>query len=145
MIQRIQSVWLLLAALVNAGLFYLSYYKAIFLTNGEETVKYLRATSYLPSLVVLIVITILPLVTIFRFKDRKKQSRMAVLSMIASIGFHALAIMRIGNINNSEPLPSDGSYQIGFFLPTIAIIFLLLAIKGIRKDEKLVKSLDRLR
>lgn len=145
MIQRIQSVWLLLAALVNAGLFYLSYYKAEFVTNGEEVVKHYSAVNHLPSLIVLIVMTALPLVTIFLFKDRKKQSRMAVLSMIAAIGFHAIVIMRVGSITNGTPLPTDSAYQIGFFLPTVAILLLVLAIKGIRKDEKLVKSLDRLR
>lgn len=145
MIQRIQSVWLLLAALCSAGLFYLSYYKAVFIANGVERLEYLRATSHIPSLLILIVAVLLPLVAIFSFKNRKKQVNMTMLGMVATIGFMALMVMRVSNINNSDPLPSDGSYQIGFVLPVLAIVFLFLAIRGIKKDEKLVKSLDRLR
>ncbi len=145
MIQRIQTVWLLLAAVANALLFHFAYYKAIFMANGAERIEYLRATNHVPSLLVLVVVVLLPLVAIFSFKNRKRQNRMAVLSMVANIGFHALMIMRVSNIKNGTTIPADGAYQIGFFFPTVAILFLFLAIKGIKKDEKLIKSLDRLR
>lgn len=39
----------------------------------------------------------------------------------------------------------DGNYGIGSVLPVAAIILLIIAISGIRKDEKLVRSVDRLR
>jgi len=36
-------------------------------------------------------------------------------------------------------------YHVGFYLPVVALAFLFLAIRGIKKDEALVKSLDRIR
>jgi uncharacterized membrane protein len=53
--------------------------------------------------------------------------------------------MRVSNANNSSSAPTSGSYWIGSILPVLAIIFLIMAIRAIRNDEKLVKSMDRLR
>lgn len=146
MIQRIQSLWLLLAALCNAGLFYFDFYRADLLTNGVTAVTHLRVNDHYPSLLIALVITILPLVTIFMFKQRKRQRLMAVLSLVFTVGFISSIIMRVGNFtNNMASGTGISSYWIGAVLPVIAIIFLIMAIRGINKDEKLVKSTDRLR
>ena len=79
------------------------------------------------------------------FGNRKRQRTMALLSMVFTLGFLALTLMRVGNFNNGSSAPANGSYWIGSILPIISVIFLILAIRGIRKDEKLIKSLDRLR
>jgi peptidoglycan/LPS O-acetylase OafA/YrhL len=146
MIQRIQSIWLLLAALCNAGLFYFDFYRSEILANGVTTVTHLRVNDHYPSLLIALVITVIPLVTIFMFKQRKRQRMMAVLSLVFTIGFISSVIMRVGNVTNDmAPGTGTSSYWIGAVLPIIAIIFLVMAIRGINKDEKLVKSTDRLR
>jgi len=146
MIQRIQTVWLLLATLVNAVLFNTDLYSAHVLLNGTDTVKTIRVMGdHYPTLILGVVVTLLPLVAIFMFRQRKQQRGMVIFSIIATIGFISMIVMRVGNLNNSVPAPTDGHYHIWAVLPVISIIFLILAARGIRKDEKLVKSLDRLR
>jgi len=137
MIQRIQTLWLFLAALMCAGLFYFDIYR-----SGLETI---RVNDHYPSLLLAIVITALPLVSIFMYKNRTRQRNMVLISMLLTIGFIALVLMRVTNLNDGSSAPADGTYWIGSVLPVIAVVFLVLAIRGIRKDNKLVKSLDRLR
>ncbi len=145
MIQRIQSIWLLLAGLVNAGLFFFALYRAEVMQNGVAVMHELRVNDHYPSLLVALVITAMPLIAIFMFKSRTKQRNMALFSIVASAGFIASTLMRVSNFNNGTSAPVNGTYWIGSVLPVIAIILLFMAISGIRKDEKLVKSLDRLR
>ena len=145
MIQRIQTLWLLLAALVNAGLFFFPQYKAEIMQNGVAVTQYIRVNDHYPSLLVALVITAMPVIAIFMFRNRTKQRNLALVSLVATVGFIAATLMRVSNFNNGTSAPVNGTYWIGSILPVISIIFLFMAISGIRKDEKLVKSLDRLR
>ncbi|XZF12972.1 DUF4293 domain-containing protein [Chitinophagaceae bacterium MMS25-I14] len=145
MIQRIQTVWLLLAALVNAVLFEVNLYTAHMVQNGADTEVKINVTGHYPTLLIAAVITLIPLIAIFLFKNRKRQRALTAFGIVATIGFIATIIMRVTNLNNSVPAPTNGSYSILSVLPVISAVFLVMAIKGIRKDEKLVKSLDRLR
>ena len=64
------------------------------------------------------------------------------MSILAVISFVTLTLARVGRI---APPPSSGTYWIGSILPAMAFVFIIMAIFGIRRDEKLVKSVDRLR
>jgi hypothetical protein len=147
MIQRIQSAWLLMAALVNSGLLFFDLYRIKLVANGTETINSLKVTDHYPSLLIALVIIILPLVAIFMYKKRKQQRAMTLVSIFGCLSFLTIMMMRVGKLNDS--LSGQGvvtmSYWIGAVLPVLAMIFLFLAIRGINKDEKLVKSLDRLR
>lgn len=145
MIQRIQSIWLFLAALAAAGLLYFSLYSYHVLVNTVDTAKQFKANDNYGLFVLAILLIILPLVNIFMFKNRKRQKGLAALSIVVAIGFIAVMVMQITNLRNGTPPPTSGSYGIGAIMPILSIVFLFLAISGIRKDEKLVKSLDRLR
>lgn len=105
----------------------------------------INVVSHYPSLLIALVITALPLVAIFMFKNRKKQRLIAFLSMVLTIGFIALTLMRVSTANNATSAPTTGSYWIGSILPVVAIVFLGMAIRAIRNDDRLVKSMDRLR
>lgn len=145
MIQRIQSLWLLLAGLINAGLFYFALYHAEVMQNGVAIMQDLRVNDHYPSLLMALVITVLPIISIFMFRNRTRQRNLVLFSVVATIGFIAFTLMRVSNFNNGTSAPVNGSYWIGSILPVISIIFLFMALNGIRKDEKLVKSVDRLR
>jgi hypothetical protein len=142
MIQRIQTVWLFLAALVMACIFYFPVYQfkgtpaQLPMTIGNDFVGIILAG----------ISIILSLVTIFRFKNRKNQSGLTWLNILVTIGLQAWLFFKITNFR-SDPANStlQGYYWIGTFLPLVTIILLFMAKSGIRKDEKLVKSLDRLR
>lgn len=146
MIQRIQSIWLLLAALTAAAVFYTDVYRAQVVKETGIFTEHLRVGAHFPSLLVAVLMGLLPLVAIFMFKNRKKQRSMVWGCVLVTVGFIALNLMRISNFNNSTALQiTDRTYYIGSVLPVIVLVFLILAIRGINRDEKLVRSLDRLR
>jgi len=57
--------------------------------------------------------------------------------MFATFGFIAVNQMRISNYNHQTPAPTDGTYFIGTILPLIILLLLVLALRGINKDENL--------
>lgn len=142
MIQRKQSIWLFIAALLNAGVFYFDLYRYHEIVNGIDTPAQIRVSDHFPTLLIALVMTMLPLVTIFMFRNRKRQITMSVFAIISIAGFITMALQRTKNLNS---VPASDSYWIGSVLPVVAIVFLFMAILGIRKDDKLVKSTDRLR
>jgi purine-cytosine permease-like protein len=148
MIQRIQSVWLLLAALFSAGTFMFDVLTVKYMFNNEEIktgIQLLEHPNYL--LIAIAIFTVaLPAIAIFLFRNRKQQKWMAVFCIVLHIAFIALYIVTkdSATVIHKPPVHTN-AYAFGGFLPVFAIIFLVLAIKGINKDEKLVKSLDRLR
>ena len=145
MIQRKQSIWLFIAALMGAGVFYFGLYQYHVIENGVDTVKMLRVNDHFPSMLNAVVISLLPLVTIFMFGNRKRQATMAFVNVLTLCSFIPMMLSRVNTLNKMVPPPSNGSYWIGAVLPVIALVFTILAIFNIRKDEKLVKSMDRLR
>jgi hypothetical protein len=153
MIQRKQSLWLLLAALLNAGVFYFDLYRMHFIThstvNGADTtidtIGQLTVSEHFPSLLVAIIMTVLPFITIFMYKQRKRQVSLSLISILTVVSFIALVLWRVANLAKLPVPPTTGSYWIGAVLPVVSFVFLILAISGIRKDDKLVKSVDRLR
>jgi uncharacterized membrane protein len=148
MIQRIQTIWLFLAAALNGLLFISPLYKYNFGTLGLAYSPYREESvnTYWPLLVVAVIMTLLPLVAIFFFKDRKRQKGLVWLSILSIIAFLVLMFMRVSNLKNATPPATNLTYVLPGFVPCIiALLFLFFAIAGIRKDDKLIKSLDRLR
>lgn len=150
MIQRIQSVWLLLAALISMLLFYFDIVTINYESTGSEIDQSFSLMGFgiqgylLAALAAALVI--LPFLAIFMFKNRKKQILVTILAMVLNFGFVAFSIMAIGSFTtNHQPAVTGSTYGMAAFVPLITVIFLFMAIKGIRKDDKLVKSVDRLR
>lgn len=157
MIQRIQTIWLFLASLVIFGLFlfpYLNYNDLVGLgKNVMVTGQYAKANNemvrqefFLIQTIVTVLVAILPVIIIFLYKKRKLQLRLIFVS-IASMLFLAAYLLVTANsvlsvISQSVQPTNIG---VGLFLIPVAIIFLALAIGGIRKDEKLIQSANRLR
>lgn len=141
MIQRIQSVWLLLAAIVMACLFYFPTYEFTGgskppLTIGEDFLAIIMTAISLG----------LSLFTIFNFKKRKQQIGLTWLNILLCVILQVWLVVRVNNITTTGVnMTIPGHYWIGLFVPFATIILLFLAKSGMSKDEKLVKSLDRLR
>ena len=149
MIQRIQTVFLLLAAVAGFGQFVLPYLSAE-PGNPAATLPALADNVVNPmdnpGLLGLCVLGgVVSLIAIFLFKNRPLQARLAGGAAIASVLLGALAAFVVFQI--SQQMPSGGSvqYGMGLGLPVIALIFNWLAARSIRKDERLVRSADRLR
>ena len=157
MIQRIQTVWLLLTSLTILLLFlfpYLQYFDnfgtamAIKITGIYQGVSdgVVQTESFILQTIAMVVVALLPLVIIFYYRDRKKQLQLSFLNfflvILMGIWLYFSASQATTTVNKTLQLENIG---IGALLIPIAAVFVLLAIKGIRKDEKLIKSVDRLR
>lgn len=148
MIQRIQTVWMLLAACIASLLLLNGMTGKVF--HGMNTANTaqiaLSVRGHFPSLIVAVLMIILPLIAISMFKNRKKQRSMVWISILSCISFITINLMHIDHAKNDANNPiTNGAYDLGSILPIIVIVLLILALRGISKDEKLVKSMDRLR
>jgi len=146
MIQRIQSVFLLLAAAAAFGLFALPFAstnKAIANSSIFQDNLY-DINDHIGLLVLFCGAGALAFISIFLFKNRKTQLLVGRLAIIANIIGLVLAIALFMNDRGTlgEQTPDDG---LGIFLPIAFLIFAFLAQRFISKDDKLVKSMDRLR
>ncbi|MCF8448587.1 MAG: DUF4293 domain-containing protein [Taibaiella sp.] len=145
MIQRKQSLWLLLAALFAAGVFYFDLYRGEILTGDIVESRMLRVADHYPSLLIALVMVLLPLITIFMFTNRKRQLRMTAIALISTAGFMSMMLWRVTGLTREVPPVTGGNYWVGAVLPVFSLVLLVLAMAGIRSDEKLVRSTDRLR
>lgn len=132
MIQRIQSVYLLIAGLVSAGL-------SNILPTGHDVIGNFDQPFLYEGM---LFSGLLSFIIIFIFKNRKLQFVLGrvniLLNLILLSVFVYLSLKLPGEILISKK-------GIGQFIPIVAIVLLVLANKSIKKDEQLVKSVDRLR
>ncbi|MCB0649757.1 MAG: DUF4293 domain-containing protein [Saprospiraceae bacterium] len=146
MIQRIQSVFLLLATGSAFGLFGLPFAKTDVAVAGSSLFSD-QIYNILDDTVVLALFCaagILAFLAIFLFKNRNLQSRLALLSILVMLGGIGWAIYQF-SLDAAAKGAEVIHYSAGITLPFLGIIFAALAARFIKKDDKLVKSMDRLR
>jgi hypothetical protein len=136
MIQRIQTLYLLLAAVISGGLIFVFY----LWTNNEGT-KVFALDNY-TYLGMFLGSSLLSLITIFRFKNRQSQFVLGRLNIILNFILLGVFVYQSLNLSGEINVSEKG---IGMLLPVFSIVCLALANKAIKKDEDLVKSVDRLR
>lgn len=141
MIQRIQTVWLALAAICGFAMARVPLFTA---TLPDQSNRNFLATESLLSFALVIGIACLSVVTIFLYKNRPTQYKLAITGALLSAAAIALQVYSVEGFKKSTPIV-QGTYNWGGLLPIAMMVFLFMAARGIRKDEKLVKSLDRLR
>lgn len=141
MIQRIQSVWLLLAAVCAFVTYPLVLYVGK-LADGSER-QFLLGDHFILMLFI-IALGVLSLITIFLFKNRKLQFRLTILAIVLTIVYIFVQYLMVEQFKTDSAIIT-GSYQVAALLPLLMVFFLILAARGIYKDDKLVKSLERLR
>lgn len=136
MIQRIQTLYLFLAAVNSAGLIFVFH----LWTNIEEVKVY--ALDNYTYLGLFLGSALLSLISIFRYKNRKSQFVLGRLNIILNFILLAFFVYQSLNLSGEINISEKG---IGILLPIFSIVCLVLANKAIKKDEDLVKSVDRLR
>lgn len=139
MLQRIQTIYLILAAITTGVLpFVFPLWKQI---TGTTTVDFYFMTE-INYVALFGLSTTLSIVSIMTFKKRQNQFVMGRLNIILNLFLLGLFVYRLLTLSGETSISEKG---IGMFLPIVAIVFLVLANKAIKKDEDLVKSVDRLR
>lgn len=134
MIQRIQSLFLLIATLISGlGSYFL--YLCENTTDWVLTSKSCLVTAFLVS-------AIFSFVSLFLFKKRNWQLGLNKLNLFLNILLMGLFIYYLLNISGGSLDPEKG---IWVFLPLLALVTLFFANRFIQKDEDLVKSVDRIR
>ena len=87
--------------------------------------------------------TAITIYSIISFKKRQTQFVANRLNIVLNLILLGLFVYHSLKLSGEAPVVSEKG--IGMFLPILAIVFLVLANKAIKKDEDLVKSVDRLR
>ena len=113
-------------------------------TLTDQTERSILAAESLLAFALAVGIACLSAVAIFLYKNRKTQYKLALSGAFLSAVVIGLQVWYVEAFKKSTPIV-QGTYQWGGLLPIAMMIFLFLAASGIRKDEKLIKSLDRLR
>ena len=158
MIQRIQTLFLALAFLASLFLFFLPfanvltdlYYYKLFVYGFEDTNQNAESrftfTTVLPLLLLNIFTAGFALVSIFLYKNRMQQVRFVRLGIFTDIILIGLIFFIYARIVENK-LGETPNYldEAGIYFPLIVLIFLILANRFIVKDERLVRSIDRLR
>ena len=142
MIQRIQSIYLLIVIFLSIGA---TFFFKLWVEADNEVFAFdlfaYESISYKLVPISFIISALLALITIFRYNDRQQQFVLG--RIIILINLFLLGILIYLSLNIPGEIFSEKG--IGMFIPSIVILFAVLANKAIRKDENLVKSVDRLR
>lgn len=139
MIQRIQTLYMTLSAIATGALPFVFELWTL-KTDNQVTAVFLTSSAIYLSLFGLV--TLLAIISIFSFKKRQNQFVLNRLTMIFNFILLGFFVYRSLNLSGETMVSEKG---IGMFLPAISIVLLVLANKAIKKDEDLVKSVDRLR
>ncbi|MBA2498487.1 MAG: DUF4293 domain-containing protein [Chitinophagaceae bacterium] len=139
MIQRLQTIWLLIAAVCAILTFDLAFYSGVKLsdTNIKQFVE-LNALADVIIMVLTGLVALICLVTMFLFQNRKMQLRLTIVALLASIANLVIYFAETTEF-------TEGNILLTSIFTFIIPVFLVMAAKGIYRDEKLVKSMDRLR
>jgi uncharacterized membrane-anchored protein len=150
MIQRIQSLWLLLAAVCCFLTLQFSFFSGNILDNEQLVLKSMTAlgltshpeagkTEYnILSLLLTATTGVISFIAIFMYANRMTQLKLTVTALLLSL----LTLVYLFILTQDF---SDGTLSLTSVFAFLPPIFLFLASRGIYKDQKLVKSMDRLR
>jgi len=143
MLQRIQTIWLLLVSICIFASLKIAYYTGNIVPEGEltttiKTFTQLNGMYNIITNILTVTIGVLSLINIFLYSNRKLQLKLIFVSILLEI---LLLVEYQVSIKNF----TEGSIAIGSILQFLVLIFFYLAIKGIRKDNKIIAESDRLR
>lgn len=148
MIQRKQSLWLLISAIISLGIFFSSY--GIIHDNAAFSGSMAQLNAKHNSILMgsTILIALFTLFIIFQYKQRAQQIKLCFLAIILHVANAAYMFYdaQFSSMDKKLVVGVLGpDIYLGILFPFISILFLGLAIMGIKADEKLIRDSDRLR
>jgi hypothetical protein len=155
MLQRVQSIYLLLASLALFALFLFPLIHNIYVDGKPITLMVTGVyqdvngqnihTDFFAGLTIATaIIGVIPLAIIFLYKNRKQQIALGYSALLIIVGYSFWLSQEAKKVMGSVQIDTH-NWGIGLFLSSVSMLFILLAIRAIKGDEKLVKSADRLR
>lgn len=150
MIQRIQTVYLLLVVILGTLLCFFPSVQFL-MPDGTEYIA-LQTFDKWPLAVITIAIPLLALVNIFLFKRRLLQARLNIVNVVLCLGYYALIALYIAFVvKGYEPLQETTLQGAEWYLnvwaafPLVNVVLTMMATRRILKDEALVRAADRIR
>jgi len=154
MLQRIQTIYLLLASVIiflvflfpiahlvtSDGQIYYMLYRGI---DAYEIPVNAGSLSAYPLAILFTIILVISFISIFFYKNRIRQIRFCVYNILLMFGSGFLTWYYINNF--AKRLDCVVYYKLPVIFPLIAVVLTYLAFKRIKKDEELVRSADRIR
>ena len=153
MIQRIQTIFLLFATALIGFMLFSPIAKIV--RKADEVLFELgfkgltgiddlsSSFNSLPMSILIAICLAICIITIFLYKKRMLQIRLCIGNIVLLIGLEGLMFYYVRAAQ--QALDGIASYTIVFIFPLVAAILVFLALRGIARDEALVKSLNRLR
>ncbi|MFL5808284.1 MAG: DUF4293 domain-containing protein [Flavisolibacter sp.] len=138
MIQRIQSIWLLLAAIFAAVTFRFPFYTGERLVDNIATTIDLNAQTTIWLSIITVLTGAVAFVNIFLFDNRKLQLKLCYLGIFLSVLLVVMYFLEMSKF-------TKGSIALWCLFHFAILGCYILATRGIWKDQKLIKSMDRLR
>jgi hypothetical protein len=139
MLQRIQSIYLLLAS----GLSSLCWIFPFATGDKNDTIfldEVLTTDDNLALIVLAIAGIVLPFLAIFLYSNYSLQKKITYTAIVSALGLFATSAFLIF----TSGVASFG-LGISFFVPIIGIVLCALAYRGIQADENVIKSSNRIR
>lgn len=137
MLQRIQTIWLLLAGIAAILTFKLPYYTG----TPQDGVTYTELNALnggWPLILVTVLVAVVAFIAIGLYSNRVLQLRLCVVGIFAEAVLLYLYFRKLGDF-------SAGTMALSSILHMCILLFFVLAARGINKDEKLVRESERLR
>ena len=144
MIQRIQSLYLLIAFLISGVLSFFTLLWVSYIGLQYYLMDMINEDSweFISIPIGFIISSILSFLSIIKFNDRKWQIKLNRFNLVINLYLLGIFVYLLLSLSGENFISEKG---IGLFLPVIVIVLLVFANKAIQKDEELVKSVDRLR
>lgn len=111
--------------------------------KSDDQILEVQNTWYLAALAV--GSSLVALISIFQFKNRLTQMKLGALNSMLMVAFLGICFYKVNQFESLVNPLAQGNFQLGFFFPAVALVLNAVANRFIRKDEKLVKSVDRIR
>lgn len=138
MIQRLQSVWLLLVAVLDAVTFRFPFFSGDWNRDAVQAIVELNAQTTTWLTILSVIAGALAVATIFLYKNRKLQLKLIYLGIFLTAVLITMYFLEMGNF-------TGGTIALWSIFYFGILIFYILAARGVLKDEKLIRSMDRLR
>ena len=159
MIQRVQSLFLLGVAVCLIATLFLPIWEKTDSANGSGVALEVFFTEiksqdqpvsreFFPTAILgILAITGIGIAMfeLIKYRNRLSQMKLGALNSLVIAGFLGLAVYFTFSLEKMVTYSEQGAYDFGMYLPAVALIFNLLANRFIRKDEALIRSVDRIR
>ncbi len=154
MIQRIQSLFLLLAAgttalLFNKSLSFVSIFGDATALKAADQAMLADGVFEVNDHIILQILTItciaLPILALVLYKNRATQMKLSRINIAALVMLIALSVILFVSDYKLIAEGTEVTIEYGYIIPVVSLVLVILALRFIRKDDQLVRSADRLR